>query len=76
MLEKLSVNAISPSRVIVTAENVVIENADGIGSFSDSEIAVRIKGGAIIVSGSGIIISSLEEGYLVLSGRVRSVTFA
>lgn len=66
----------APPRVIVTGENVVIENTDGISSFSDSEIAVRLRGGMLIVSGDGIMVSSLEEGHLVLGGKIRAVTFA
>lgn len=76
MKEKLSGNAFAPPMVTVTAENVVIENTDGISSFSDSEIAVRYKGGAIIVSGEGLMILSLEEGYLIIGGKIRAVTFA
>lgn len=66
----------APPSVTVTGENVIIENADGISSLCDSEIAVRLRGGMLIVLGDGLIISSLEEGRLVLSGKIRSVTFA
>ena len=67
---------IVPARVIVSEENTVIENADSVSNLSETEVTVRLKGKMLIISGDGIIISSLEEGRIVLSGRINSVTFA
>lgn len=76
MKEKLSDRMLPPPTVTVTEEYVVIENTDGICTFSDCEIAVRRKGGMIIVTGEGLIISRLEEERLVLGGKIVTVTFA
>ena len=67
---------IMPTRVIVSEESTVIENADSVSNLSESEVTVRLKGKMLIISGDGIIISSLEEGRIVLGGKIRSVTFA
>ena len=67
---------IMPARVIVSEENTVIENAESVSNLSENEVTVRLKGKMLIISGDGIIISSLEEGRIVLSGKIYSVSFA
>lgn len=75
MTAKFSPEAYAPPRVVITAENTLIENAEGISSFSSDEIAVRIHGGIIILSGSNIFISAFEDEQLSISGKIRTVTF-
>ncbi len=62
------------SRIIVTADGVAVENADGVASFSEQSLTLRSKGGAINITGEKLIIISMEDGAVTVGGRIHSVS--
>ncbi len=77
MKEKLNEVIAAPPRITVLGrESVKIENADGIATFTETGISVRIKGGLVLAEGDSLVIASMQEGEVVLQGKINSISFA
>ncbi len=64
----------SDIRIIVMADGVIIEDTDGISSFTDQTLTLRSKGGAISISGDELMIVDMKEGTVTVSGKIHSVS--
>lgn len=52
---------------------VLIENHRGVTEYGCSCIRVKVKFGSICVEGSGLVLSQMTKGQLVISGNVEGV---
>ncbi|MBQ7794302.1 MAG: YabP/YqfC family sporulation protein [Clostridia bacterium] len=62
-------------RIIFTREGLIAENTDGVASFSAAGLTLRADGGAVSVEGESLVIVSMEDGTVTVSGKIRSVCF-
>ncbi len=63
------------SRVIIGTDGLVAEDTNGVASFSENTLVLRANGGAISISGEKIVIVSMEEGRVIVNGKIGTVSF-
>lgn len=67
----------APSRVVLCGrDGLIVENSVGISGFTETGITLKIPEGALIVEGDNLVIVSADEGKVVVSGKVVSVSYA
>jgi len=76
--EKLSANK-SPHKVVIDSRGkIIITAVEDVDSFNEMEIILLTNHGMITVTGEELHINklSLEDGTLVVEGRIQSVDYA
>lgn len=63
-------------RLVITGSGTLfLENHRGIVGFSDTSVAVAVKGGVIRIGGSGLMIPLLTQDTMEITGEILSYTF-
>lgn len=65
-----------PKVTIVGDETCHIENHQGIVSFSDTELILKVKSGFVSIVGSSLVITMMLQQELFLKGHVQHVKFS
>lgn len=65
-----------PIITISGRDSVKIENISGVKGFNSDSISINIQGGVIIIEGDSLEIGYMEEGLVLVHGKIRSVSFA
>lgn len=62
-----------PIMEMVGDRRLLIENHNGVTSYSDTDIYVRVKFGELRVSGEGLSLSYMSKCQLVIIGCIHSI---
>ena len=60
-------------RLVLEGNEVELQGQGGILEYSPERICVAVKGGCIRVTGSGIVLTTMEKDALRFSGRITTV---
>lgn len=55
---------------------ICIENHQGILMYNENMIAVKTKSGNVTIEGCDLLVDSISQHYLVLTGKIWSVTLS
>lgn len=58
---------------IIDNTRVLIENHNGVNEYGRGMIRVKVKYGSICICGSGLELSRMTKGQLIISGCIESV---
>ncbi|MEE0944034.1 MAG: YabP/YqfC family sporulation protein [Clostridia bacterium] len=70
-----SILAAPPLITISGRESVRIENTYGIKGFNSDSITIKVAGGMVLAEGDLLEISYMQDGIVVVQGKIRSVSF-
>lgn len=62
-----------PQITLTGFEEVAVDMQRGLLSFSETEIAVRVAMGSVVVCGSGLRIALMKEGRIIVRGTICDV---
>ncbi|MBQ8636576.1 MAG: YabP/YqfC family sporulation protein [Clostridia bacterium] len=71
-----SILAAPPLITISGTESVKIENTHGVKGFNSDSITIKVAGGMVLTEGDLLEISYMQDGVVVVQGKIRSVSFA
>ncbi len=61
------------SRLIITGDGLWAQNTDGVASFTKDSLSIRSDGGIISISGDNLVIVTMEDSAVTVSGKIRAV---
>ena len=76
MKEKSNSILTTPPLITISGrESVRIENTYGVKGFNSDSITIMVSGGIVLAEGDLLEISYMQDGVVVVQGKIRSVSF-
>ena len=76
MKEKSNSILTTPPLITISGrESVRIENTYGVKGFNSDSITIKVSGGIVLAEGELLEISYMQDGVVVVQGKIRSVSF-
>lgn len=76
MKEKSNSILTTPPLITISGrESVRIENTYGVKGFNSDSITIKVSGGIVLAEGDLLEISYMQDGVVVVQGKIRSVSF-